>query len=60
MRWEKNGSEKPLWVTGNLYNIFPILMPLIMNVMSLLFCFIQAMIFTMLLGIYTAEAAEEE
>ena len=47
-------------VTGNLYNIFPILMPLVMNVLSLLFCFLQAMIFTMLLGLYTAEAAEAE
>lgn len=47
-------------VTGNLYNIFPILMPLVMNVLSLLFCFMQAMIFTMLLGLYTAEAAEGE
>ncbi len=47
-------------VTSNLYNIFPIIAPLVMNVLSLLFCFIQAMIFTMLLSIYVAEAAGEE
>ena len=47
-------------VTENLYNIFPILAPLIMNVLSLLFCLIQALVFTMLLSLYVAEAAEEE
>ncbi len=47
-------------VTENLYNIFPIGAPLIMNVLSLLFCMIQALVFTMLLSLYVAEAAEEE
>ena len=47
-------------VTENLYEIFPIGVPLIMNVLSLLFCMLQAMVFTMLLSIYVSEAAEEE
>ncbi|MBR0161632.1 MAG: F0F1 ATP synthase subunit A [Oscillospiraceae bacterium] len=45
-------------VTENLYSIFPILVPLVMQVLSMLFCLIQAMVFTMLLSIYVAEAAE--
>ena len=51
------GEEK---VLEELYHIFPILLPLIMNVLNLLFCFVQAMVFTMLLAIYTAEGLEEE
>ena len=47
-------------VTENLYEIFPIGMPLIMNVLSLLFCLLQAVVFTMLLSIYVSEAVEEE
>ena len=47
-------------VTENLYEIFPIGMPLIMNVLSLLFCLLQAIVFTMLLSIYVSEAVEEE
>ncbi len=47
-------------VVEQLYNIFPILLPLLMNVLSLLFCMIQAMVFTMLLGIYVSEGIEEE
>lgn len=47
-------------VTEQLYEIFPIGVPLIMNVLSLLFCMLQAMVFTMLLSIYVSEAAEEE
>lgn len=47
-------------VVEELYNIFPILLPLIMNVLSLLFCLVQAMVFTMLLAIYVSEAVEEE
>ena len=47
-------------VTEQLYGIFPILVPLVMNVLSLLFCLIQALVFTMLLSIYIAEAAGEE
>ncbi|MCQ2557876.1 MAG: F0F1 ATP synthase subunit A [Oscillospiraceae bacterium] len=47
-------------VTENLYRIFAIGMPILMNVLSLIFCFIQAMVFTMLLSIYVAEAVEVE
>lgn len=47
-------------VTENLYNIFPIVVPLVMQVLSLLFCLIQALVFTMLLSIYVSEAVEEE
>ena len=47
-------------VTETLYDIFPIALPLIMNVLSLLFCMLQAMVFTMLLSIYVSEAVEEE
>ena len=47
-------------VTENLYNIFPILVPLVMQVLSLLFCLIQALVFTMLLSIYISEAIETE
>ena len=46
-------------VTENLYHVFPVLMPLVMQVLSLLFCLIQALVFTMLLSIYTKEAVEE-
>ena len=31
-----------------------------MNVLSLLFCMLQAQVFTMLLSIYVSEAVEEE
>ena len=51
------GEEK---VLEELYHIFPILLPLVMNVLSLLFCFIQAMVFTMLVSIYAAEGLGEE
>ena len=47
-------------VTDNLYELFPIGAPLIMNVLSLLFCMIQALVFTMLFSIYVGEAIEEE
>lgn len=47
-------------VTENLYSIFPVIVPLVMNVLSLLFCYIQSLVFTMLLSLYIAEAAEEE
>ena len=46
-------------VTTQLYGIFPILVPLVMNVLSLIFCYIQALVFTMLLSIYTSEAIED-
>lgn len=45
-------------VTHQMYNIFPILLPLVMNVLSVLLCFIQAMVFTMLFAIYVEEALE--
>ena len=47
-------------VTEQLYHIFPIAAPLIMQVLSLLFCLLQALVFTMLLSIYIAEALEGE
>lgn len=47
-------------VTDKLYEIFPILLPLIMQVLSLLFCMLQAMVFTMLLAIYVSEGIEAE
>ena len=47
-------------VTEQLYEIFPIAVPLIMQVLSLLFCLLQAIVFTMLLSIYISEGLEEE
>lgn len=47
-------------VTEQLYEIFPIGAPLIMQVLSLLFCLLQAIVFTMLLSIYISEAVEGE
>lgn len=47
-------------VTEQLYHIFPILVPLIMMVLSLLFCFIQAVVFTMLTAIYVEDATALE
>lgn len=47
-------------VTEQLYELFPIAAPLIMQVLSLLFCALQAIVFTMLLSIYISEAIEEE
>ena len=47
-------------VTSQLYQLLPIGAPLIMNVLSLLFCLLQAQVFTMLLSIYVSEAVEEE
>ena len=47
-------------VTEQLYEILPIGAPLIMKALSLIFCFIQAMVFTMLLSIYVSEAVGEE
>lgn len=47
-------------VTEQLYEILPIGAPLIMQVLSLLFCLLQAIVFTMLLSIYISEAVEEE
>lgn len=46
-------------VTEQLYEIFPIGAPLIMQVLSLIFCLLQAIVFTMLLSIYISEGLEE-
>lgn len=45
-------------VTEELYHIFPIGAPVIMMVLSLLFCALQAMVFTMLVSIYLDEVTE--
>ena len=47
-------------VTEQLGELFPIGLPLVMQVLSLLFCLIQAIVFTMLLSIYIGEAIGEE
>lgn len=51
------GEEK---VMEQLAEMFPIGLPLVMQVLSLLFCFIQAIVFTMLFSIYLSEAIGEE
>ncbi len=45
-------------VTHNLYDLLPIGAPVIMMALSLLFCAIQAVVFTMLTAIYLEEAVE--
>ena len=47
-------------VTHELYHIFPIGPPVIMMGLSLLFCALQAIVFTMLVSIYLDEVTEEE
>ncbi len=47
-------------VTHQLYEILPIGAPVIMMVLSILFCALQAMVFTMLTSIYLDEVTEEE
>lgn len=47
-------------VTEQLYQIIPIGAPVIMMVLSLLFCAIQAVVFTMLVSIYLEEATDIE
>jgi len=47
-------------VTEELYGILPIGMPVIMMGLSLLFCAIQAVVFTMLTSIYLEETIETE
>ncbi len=47
-------------VTEQLGNIFPLVLPLVMQVLSLLFCLIQAIVFTMLLSVYIDEAVTDE
>lgn len=45
-------------VTHQLYEIFPIGVPVVMMVLSLLFCALQAMVYTMLVSIYLDEMTE--
>ena len=45
-------------VTEELYHIFPIGAPVVMMVLSLLFCALQAIVFTMLVSIYLDEVTE--
>lgn len=45
-------------VTEELYHIFPIGAPVVMMVLSLLFCSLQAIVFTMLVSIYLDEVTE--
>lgn len=47
-------------VTEELYHIFPVGVPIVMMVLSLLFCALQALVFTMLVSIYLDEATEIE
>lgn len=47
-------------VTETLFDMFPLLLPIVMQVLSLLFCLIQAMVFTMLLAVFIDEATEVE
>ncbi len=47
-------------VSEQLGNLFPIGLPIVMHILSLLFCLIQAVVFTMLLSIYISEAIGEE
>lgn len=46
-------------VTEQLYELCPIGVPIVMMVLSLLFCAIQAVVFTMLTAIYIEEATSE-
>lgn len=46
-------------VTEKLYEILPIGAPIIMMILSLLFCALQAIVFTTLVSIYLDEATEE-
>lgn len=45
-------------VTEQLGELFPLVLPLVMQALSLLFCLIQAIVFTMLLSVYIEEAVE--
>lgn len=47
-------------VTEELYGIFPIGVPVVMMVLSILFCALQALVFTMLTSIYLDEVTETE
>ena len=43
-----------------IFGLFPLVLPIVMHILSLLFCFIQAMVFTMLLAVFIDEATEDE
>ena len=47
-------------MTEELYNLLPIGAPALMMALSLLFCAIQAVVFTMLVSIYLDEGIEIE
>ena len=47
-------------VTEKLYEVFPIGVPMVMMVLSLLFCALQAVVYTTLVSIYLSEATEKE
>ena len=47
-------------VTEQLYELLPIGAPIVMMVLSLLFCALQAIVFTTLVSIYLQEATEAE
>ncbi len=47
-------------VTEELYHILPIGAPVVMMILSLLFCALQAIVFTMLVSIYLDEVTETE
>lgn len=47
-------------VTEQLYHLFPIGVPVVMMVLSILFCALQALVFTMLTSIYLEEVTEVE
>ena len=47
-------------MTEQLYEILPIGAPMVMMALSLLFCAIQAVVFTMLVSIYLQEEIEIE
>ena len=47
-------------VTENLYELLPIGAPILMIVLSLLFCAIQAIVYTMLVSLYLEETLGEE
>ncbi len=46
-------------VTEQLYHVFPIGAPVVMMVLSLLFCALQAIVYTMLVSIYLEEVTED-
>ena len=47
-------------VTAQLRKMFTVLLPLVMQILGLLFCLIQAMVFTMLTAVYVHEAIGDD